>query len=602
MYKNTLFAILIAIFLIGSPASTAIEETAIFVVGDKWALGKEINFMDEFIPEINLAKEEIDKGIRDGELKDNSTGMEILSYNLDENKAILGFYYTSEILDDFDELYNMETKQSLYSHTVFSTQFTGNFISPGTYFMKSECTYSDTNGDEYIDDDEEDCTIVDGDTGEALPLEEVTATMGGEMHYVVVLEQNTWWTQDSNELQKIDFTITLGASGAISIINFPNWTAEEDSESCDENENGTKICYMNATSNLEAAILGMSAEASLHLLFEFAEDEPMNVLDLPLEENKYWDGITNVTISGDLGGRVNIEKPVLSICPDLNCDKLPEMQELYSNLTDGIAELHSNEEFSVTVDRNNDGLPDVITKWNDLFPMYIPETWMDDIFQEILGQISCEDDESAQEGEDCDETAEEEFEKLNLRVDKNRVAFGPYSIPAEEGMPYAFETGEKEIATSSDGTKYEGYQVIPTDDCSDNNPNRDCGDDKNEEEEIFPDGKARAGDEDSEGCHEDDIFCDAEVIWFHDANTGHPAYMSMNLPNARENGFNMEMTEIDVALAEKQIEINANPKKPQKSSITPEEIPHSDDDSALPGFGVMAASGSLLFAGRRFRK
>ena len=29
------------------------------------------------------------------------------------------------------------------------------------------------------------------------------------------------------------------------------------------------------------------------------------------------------------------------------------------------------------------------------------------IFQEILEEVSCEDDESAQEGEDCDETAEE---------------------------------------------------------------------------------------------------------------------------------------------------------------------------------------------------
>ena len=71
----------------------------------------------------------------------------------------------------------------------------------------------------------------------------------------------------------------------------------------------------------------------------------------------------------------------MSICPDLDCDQLPEMQELYSGITDALQELHDNETFSITVDRNDDGLPDVITEWNDMFPMYIPETWMDDVFK-----------------------------------------------------------------------------------------------------------------------------------------------------------------------------------------------------------------------------
>ena len=88
------------------------------------------------------------------------------------------------------------------------------------------------------------------------------------------------------------------------------------------------------------------------------------------------------------------------------------------------------------------------------------------------------------EGEECDETAEEEFERLNLRIE-NRFAFGPYSlheIEDYEPLPYAFETGEKETATASDGTEYEGYQVFPTDRCSENNPNRN-DDDCNEEDE-----------------------------------------------------------------------------------------------------------------------
>jgi len=152
--------------------------------------------------------------------------------------------------------------------------------------------------------------------------------------------------------------------------------------------------------------------------------------------------MSRLTISGDVGGKVDIKKPELSICPDSDCDQLPEMEELYSGLTEAIQELHDNETFSITVDRNNDGLPDVITGWNDIFPIYIPETWMDQIFQEILEAISCEDDESAQEGEDCDETAEEEFERLNLRIENNRFAFGPYSVHEIEDfspIPYAVQ-------------------------------------------------------------------------------------------------------------------------------------------------------------------
>ena len=51
MYKNALFALLVAVFLLGSQATSAVEESN-FAVGDKWAFGKEIDLMEEVSSQI----------------------------------------------------------------------------------------------------------------------------------------------------------------------------------------------------------------------------------------------------------------------------------------------------------------------------------------------------------------------------------------------------------------------------------------------------------------------------------------------------------------------------------------------------------------------
>ncbi|MDG1545682.1 MAG: hypothetical protein P8R32_05485, partial [Candidatus Poseidoniia archaeon] len=386
---------------------------------------------------------------------------------------------------------------------------------------------------------------------------------------------------------------------------------------CEDNEEEKeRRCYETFEMIYETAILSMEAEASINLLFDFGTD-PMNALDLPLDENKYWEGnLSSLTLSGDIGGEIDITRPELSICPDLNCDLLPEMQELYSGITDAFQELHDDEEFSITVDRNDDGLPDVITEWNDLFPVYIPETWMDAVFQEIADQAFCNEDESAQEGEDCDERAEEEYEKLNLRIENNRFAFGPYNlhdIEDFEPVPYAFETGVKESIKTADGETYEGYKVLPTDQCSENNPDRnedDCNEEDSDDDDndggIIPDGQARSshdGEDHDEDCEEGDIFCDSDITWFHDAETGHPAYINMDMPNLREEGYTIEMAPISYSEAEQKVEDNADAENPEKSELiefdSSEVIENADE---LPGFGIMAAGASLLFVSRRFRK
>jgi hypothetical protein len=675
---------LLATILLSASASTAVEDST-FAVGDEWAFGKEIDLMEEASSEISELENNITALIsgEEAEMVKNMSGLELKSFDLN-NEAIIGFYYTGDVVDDFDQMIHMQTEQSLYSHTVLGTTFTSMFPAEGTHELRLECTESEE------EEEIPDCNLLDNTTGEQLDLEELTTEIGGSMHYVAKVTQDTWWTQDTHELARTEITVAVGVAGGITIINVPNLTfdgvsildmgedegpsfvcgnGEEvpfdwvndgyedcsdgsdeqqyDSEDnkinwfdchdgsevwvdqvndgyedcpdgedegygvdegpfsdCEEEEE-SRVCYETIDIKLETAVFEMSSEASIHLVFDFGDD-PMNVLDLPLDENKYWDGeMSRLTVSGDVGGQVDIAKPQLSLCPDLDCDQLPEMQELYSELTNAIQELHDNEEFSITVDRDGDGLPDVITEWNNLFPMYIPETWMDQIFQEIVDQIACEDDESAQEGEDCDETAEEEFEKLNLRIENNRFAFGPYAlheIEDFEPLPYAFETGEKETVQATDGTTYEGYQVFPTDECSDNNPDEDaCNgeeDDGDDDGGIVP--GSRAGEEDYNDC-EGDIFCDSEIIWFHDAKTGHPAYINMDMPNLREDGYRIEMMPIDSATADAQVAANADTDNPEKTTLI--EIPEEEveEDSLLPGFGIIAAGSSLLFVSRRFK-
>ena len=678
---------LLATILLSASASTAVEDST-FAVGETWAFGQEIDLMEEASSEISELENNITALIsgEEAEMVKNMSGLELKSFDLN-NEAILGFYYTGEVIDDFDQLIHMQTEQSLYSHTVLGTTFTSMFPAEGEHELRLECTESEE------EEEIPDCKLFDNTTGEQPVLEEITTEIGGSMHYVAKVTQDTWWTQDTHELARTEITVEIGVAGGITIRNVPNLTLDgvsildmgEDGgpsfvcgdgeevpfdwvndgyEDCSdgsdeqqydsegnkinwfdchdgsevwvdqvndgyedcpdgedegyggdegpfsdcEEEEETRVCYETIDIKLETAVFEMSSEESIHLVFDFGDD-PLNVLDLPLEENKYWDGdMSRLTISGDVGGKVDIKKPELSICPDSDCDQLPEMQELYSELTNAIQELHDSEEFSITVDRDGDGLPDVITEWNDLFPMYIPETWMDQIFQEILEEIACEDGESAQDGEDCDETAEEEFEKLNLRIENNRFAFGPYSVHEIEDfepIPYAFETGEKETATASDGTEYEGYQVFPTDQCSENNPKRDDDDCDREEEDdddggdgdIIPGSRSGHDEDDCEG----DPFCDSEIIWFHNADTGHPAYINMDMPNLREDGYRIEMMPIDSAIADAQVAANADTDNPQKTTLIKFDEEVVEEDSLLPGFGIIAAGSSLLFVSRRFR-
>ena len=80
--------------------------------------------------------------------------------------------------------------------------------------------------------------------------------------------------------------------------------------------------------------------------------------------------------------------------------------------------------------------------------------------------------------------------------------------------------------------------------------------------------------------------------------------MQMDMPNAKEDGYSVTIAPIAAEQAEQKIDANADPDNPEKNNVLSSSNVEDSDDGllGLPGFGLMAAAGSLMLAGRRFRK
>ena len=76
----------------------------------------------------------------------------------------------------------------------------------------------------------------------------------------------------------------------------------------------------------------------------------------------------------------------------------------------------------------------------------------------------------------------------------------------------------------------------------------------------------------------------------------------MDMPNLKEDGYVIEMMPIESAVAEAQVDANADTDNPKKTTLIEFDEDKIEEESALPGFGIMAAGASLLFVSRRFRK
>jgi hypothetical protein len=96
--------------------------------------------------------------------------------------------------------------------------------------------------------------------------------------------------------------------------------------------------------------------------------------------------------------------------------------------------------------------------------------------------------------------------------------------------------------------------------------------------------------------------------YFHDAETGQVSFIQMDMPHAKDDGYRVTMSAVKDEQAVKEMEdkvdANADPEDPEKNEATGTSGSESidEDEFPLPGFGIMAAIGSLMIAGRRFRK
>ena len=162
MYKKALIAFMVAMSLLGSQAYTAVAESD-FAVGDEWAFGIEINLMEEFQSDIDELEGNITELMEseEAEMVKNASGLELKSFALN-NEAILGFYYTGEVVDDFDQMVHMRTQQSFYSHTVLGTTFTTMLPGEGEHnlLLKITCEGEYDEENEECGEDDEDARFV----------------------------------------------------------------------------------------------------------------------------------------------------------------------------------------------------------------------------------------------------------------------------------------------------------------------------------------------------------------------------------------------------------------------------------------------------------
>ena len=540
--RRTLLALLVAAQFVAAPA---MAPTA-WQVGDSWAVGNEVDFswiFDELTSELRTS---LDDSVGD-------SNFPVKSYDIN-NEGSLGLYHKGEVVDDLDFRYHIKSETGFYTHVATDWQATVELPVAGYY----------EDVEERCDDEGCKTFLADG-TEMPVAVQQVSFTAGFDQVERVAVE--SWWTQDEIDLTKIDITLSQGTEFDFSILNAPNFTDElsgYDGESDTEYYDWKEVRY-------DSVSWGGSIEVSFHLLLEF--DEPMNVLDLPIEEGEIWGGSTLVTISGDLGGRIDLDKPVSSACPEDDCDQMLELQELYKNLTENFAEMDVDRSFQ---------------SWGDLFPLHIPSNWMQELLDAALDQMEEE------ERDAYDDSG------ANLRIEGNRFHFGPVEIP--EPIHYNFTTGGRLNVPLADGSTVEAFEVLPyeseeerEDDSGNEDPMdpNDPGRDEGEEEE----------ENEGEGEDEMDRGPPVEAHSYIASDTGRIVYMHMDMPvpgdESGEQTISLEAEEVAFAEADTAIDQKADPSNPQRNGPDPEEV--DEPGFPLPGVGLLAVLPLALAARRRFR-
>ena len=542
--RRIILALLVAAQFVAAPA---MAPTA-WQVGDSWAVGNEVDFswiFDELTSELRTP---LDDSVGDSTFP-------VKSYDIN-NEGSLGLYHKGEVVDDLDFMYHIKSETGFYTHIATDWQATVELPVAGYYEdVEERC-------------DDEGCkTLLADGTEMPVAVQQVGFTAGFDQVERIAVE--SWWTQDEIDLTKIDITLSQGTEFDFSVLNAPNFTDEwsgSDGESDTEYYDWKEVRY-------DSVSWGGSTEVSFHLLLEF--DEPMNVLDLPIEEGEIWGGSTLVTISGDLGGTIDLDKPVSSACPEEDCDQLLELQELYKNLTENFAEMDVDRSFQ---------------SWGDLFPLHIPSNWMQELLDAALDQMEEE------ERDAYDDSG------ANLRIEGNRFYFGPVEIP--EPIHYNFTTGGRLNVPLADGSTVEAFEVLPY------VSEEEREDDSGNEDPMDPSDPGREGEEDEEneenereGEDEMDEGLPVEAHSYIASDTGRIAYMHMDMPvpgdESGERTISLEAEEVTFAEADAAIDQKADPSNPQRNGPAPEVV--DEPGFSLPGVGVLAALPLALAARRRFR-
>ncbi len=399
-----IYAAIMTFMLVMCSISASAEETnEPMNKGDKWAFGAEEDFSELFDEFFNEIQPELDSEVE---------GFVDYSYG---NEGTIGVYYVSEVLDDANNLYKVQSELGIYIHT---------YAEVVAVFDNIPKEGNHTNVTE--GEDEKGHPTWDG----APTAGKTVRAMAGFDIVVKVISTN-YYTRDTLSLDHTNITFYVGIENEMAAVNFPE-IMYGDSTYNDEDESET-YDWM----DVRYHDISLGGVISIDLNLNLAFEQAVNMFDLPIKEGDIWNGTTNITASGDLGGTFDIREPM----------GVPDhiTQEFYSTINQRFAEIE--------IDK-------IISQWSDLFPVHIPNDWIP--------------------VDDLDE---------NITIENNRFVLP--ETPSPEPVNYSFTTGEKRNVTLPSGTIVEAFEIIPYDedehdDDGDDEGDRSRGEDDYEEEEYLP--------------------------------------------------------------------------------------------------------------------
>ena len=356
----------------GSPANGE-EKNALLKKGDKWAMGAEEDFSHLFDEIAENYTKEI-----------NGEAQDFVNYTYN-NEGNVGFYYTSEVLDNASGMYKVRSEEAFYIHTY--TESTFKFKALPVEGNHTNVTEKDSGmGTEW--------------NGVSTAQKTVKVQMGIDL--VVKTITTNYYLQNTMNLDHTNISFFIGAKFIFAGENIPEFLYGNSSYNSEDDS--TTYEWMDVSYSNPMLKGKVSMDFNLNLAF----DPAVNLFDLPINEGDVWNGTTNVAVSGDIGGIIDIEKP-----RDVPLDML---QEFYGEVNNYFSE---------------GGINKTISKWSDLFPIYIPNEWLP-----------------------VDELGD------NITIENNRFVLSRNTIP--EPLDYSFTTGEKRNVTLPNGTVVETYEIVPS--------------------------------------------------------------------------------------------------------------------------------------------